>query len=298
MRLLFLISAFIFGTSCLYAQGELNCTVVIDAENVQTSEREIFQQLKNNITDFLNNRKWTNDEFKPEERITCNIVINLTGFSGTSFEGTALVQSSRPMYNTNKETILLKFLDRKFNFNWAQGQPLLYTENTYTDNLTAMLAFYAYIILGLDYDSFGKLGGTKYFEKARDIAMNAQNQAGGAWDPNENPNNRFNLMFQLNNQQFIPFREGLYSYHRIAMDQFMDKPDDGRKEIMQVFEKIRKVYDLNPSSVVIKNFFNAKMDEIINIFKGAPTEMKDKVLPMLTLMDPLNSEKYAKINAR
>ncbi len=277
------------------AQGELNCSVSIDAESIESTEKDIFQQLKSEITQFMNNRKWTEDEFLPEERITCNLIITITSYSGNNYQATAMVQSSRPMFNTNKETVILKFLDRRFNFSYTEGQALNYSENTFTDNLTGMLSFYAYVILGLDYDSFGKLGGTKYLEKARDLALMAQTQVGDAWDPAQDPNNRYWLITNLNNQQFIPFTEGLYSYHRLGLDKFLINPEESRKEVTGMLDKLKGVYNLNPSSVVIKNFFNAKVDELVNIYQKAAPEVKEKVVPTLKLMDPLNSEKYNKI---
>lgn len=291
--------ALIFTLANLVAfaqQGELNCTVTIDAESIENSDKkDVMNQLKAAMLEFMNNRKWTTDEYKPEERINCNIIITLTGVSGQSlYEATAMITSTRPLYNTNKETTILKFLDRKFNFEYVEGSAIYYTENTFNGNLTAMLSYYAYLILALDYDTFGKMGGTKYYEKARDIANIAQSSQGIGWDQLET-NGRFSLIQNLTNTQFAPFREGLYIYHRQAMDKFLVNADQSRKDIITVFDKIKTVYNINPTSVVIKNFFNAKVEEILNIYSQATPEMRQQVVNTLRQMDPLNADKYNRL---
>lgn len=277
------------------AQGELNCLINIDSESAGTIDKRIFEDMRTNLTTFMN-RRWTNDEYLPEERITCNIFITITNIvSQTGFEATALIQSSRPIYNTNKETILLKFLDRKFNFEYTEGQPLFFAENTHTDNLTSMLAYYAYMILAMDYDSFSKLGGTEYYEKARNVVLVAQPMAGGAWTPGESPNNRYWLSDNMNSQILTPFREGLYNYHRLGLDKFLVDAEESRKEILEVLQNIRKVTIQNPAAVAIKNFFNVKVDELVNIFTQASFEQKQQAVKLLREIDPLNSEKYQKL---
>ncbi|WP_028979635.1 DUF4835 family protein [Sporocytophaga myxococcoides] len=288
---------FIFTNLIAFAQqGELNCTITIDAESIENSEKkDVMTQLKAAMLEFMNNKRWTTDEYKPEERINCNIIITLTGVSGQSlYEATAMITSTRPLYNTNKETMILKFLDRKFNFEYVEGSAIYYTENSFNGNLTAMLSYYAYMILAMDYDTFGKMGGTKYYEKARDIANIAQSSQAVGWDQLET-NGRFSLIQNLTNTQFAPFREGLYIYHRQAMDTFMINADQSRKDIITVFDKIKTVYNINPTSVVIKNFFNAKVEEIINIYSQAAPEMRQQVVNTLRQMDPLNSDKYNRL---
>ncbi|MBO9700220.1 MAG: DUF4835 family protein [Sporocytophaga sp.] len=277
-------------------QGELNCTITIDAESIENSEKkDVMTQLKAAMLEFMNNKRWTTDEYKPEERINCNIIITLTGVSGQSlYEATAMITSTRPLYNTNKETMILKFLDRKFNFEYVEGSAIYYTENSFNGNLTAMLSYYAYMILAMDYDTFGQMGGTKYYEKARDIANIAQSSQAVGWDQLET-NGRFSLIQNLTNTQFAPFREGLYIYHRQAMDKFLINADQSRKDIITVFDKIKTVYNINPTSVVIKNFFNAKVEEIINIYSQATPEMRQQVVNTLRQMDPLNADKYNRL---
>jgi hypothetical protein len=297
MRKCLIALIFIFLQGMAFAQqGELNCTVTIDAESIESSEKkDVMDQLKAAILEFMNNRRWTTDEFKPEERINCNIIITLTGVSGQSlYEATAMITSTRPLYNTNKETMILKFLDRKFNFEYVEGSAIYYAENTFNGNLTAMLSYYAYLILAMDYDSFGKMGGTKYYEKARDIANIAQSSQAVGWDQLET-NGRYSLIQNLTNTQFAPFREGLYIYHRLAMDKFLTDAEQSRKEIVTVLDKIKTVYNLNPTSVVIKNFFNAKAEELINIYSRATPEMRQQVVNLLRQMDPLNADKYNRL---
>lgn len=273
---------------------ELNVNIIIDDEQVQVSERDVFTEMRTNMMAFLNNRRWTSDVFTPAERINCNILISLKkANSQTSFEATAQIQSSRPIFNTNQQTLLLNYFDKNFNFEYTRGQPLDYNDNTYSTNLTSMLAFYAYIILGMDYDSFSNLGGTPFFEKARNIVNTAQS-AGGGWDAMESTNNRYWLAENLNNQQVIPLREGMYIYHRKGMDEFLITPEETRTEILTVLSKVKSVNAIKPYSVVIKSFFSAKVDELGNVFSQATDNQKQQAYNILRELDPLNAEKYRK----
>lgn len=279
---------------------ELNCNVNIDNSNVQltAADKTLLEDLKIQIKNFMNNRKWTNDVMNPEERIKCNIFITIKSVPAFgSFEATASIQASRPVFESMYESTLINFFDKNFNFTFRPSEPLDFNENTYFSNLTSMLGFYAYIILGMDYDSFSKLGGTPHFERARNIANIAQNEEPG-WTAKESTNNRYWLIENLNNQQIMPLREGMYTYHRIALDNFIKDPENSRKEILEMLKKVKQVTQYNPYSILVKTFFLTKMNELVKIFSEANPQMRPNAVELLQQMDPMNSEKYAQITNR
>lgn len=289
------LSAFI-GFSVLSCAQELNCNVNIDWTNttVTAGDKALLTELKNVITNFMNTRRWTTDVYNPEERIKCNIFITIKSVpSYGSFDATASIQASRPVFGSSYESTTLNFFDKKFAFDYNPSLQMNFNENTYFNNITSMLGFYAYIIIGTDYDSFSKLGGNPWFEKARNIANVAQSSGGGdAWAQND-PTNRYSLIDNINNQQFFPMREGMYIYHRLALDKFIDNPDQGRKDILEVLKKIRLAQQFNPASIFIRSFFLAKMNELINIYKEGPGDLKNQAVDLLQQLDPVNAEKYS-----
>jgi hypothetical protein len=287
------------------AQGELLCTVNIDVSpNVQltTADKAYLQDAKTAMTNLMNNTKWTTDVFTQDERIRCNLFLTVTDNPAQGvFSATAQIQSSRPIYGTGYDSELLNFFDKNFNFQYNQQQIVTFNENTYNSNLTSLIGFYAYVILAMDYDSFSKLGGQIYVEKARSIANIAYSNISNeqvvpgmtdAWDPNGGNNNKYWLAENLNHQQMIPFREGLYSYHRLALDKYLETPDQARTEILGVLTKIKAVNAIKPYSVLVRSFFTAKSSELINIFTDGTTEEKQKAVELLRINDPLNGEKY------
>jgi hypothetical protein len=288
----------------LNAQGELLCTVNIDVSpNVQltTADKAYLQDAKTAMTNLMNNTKWTNDVFSQDERIKCNLYITVTDIAGQGvFAATAQIQSLRPIYGTAYDSETLNFFDKKFNFQYNQQQIVTFNENTYNSNLTSLMGFYAYIILALDYDSFSKLGGQTYVEKARSIANIAYGNISNesvvpgmdAWDPNEGNNNRYWLAENLNNQQVVPFREGFYTYHRIGLDKYLQTPEQSRIEILAVLNKIKAVNAIKPYAILIRSFFSAKSTELINIFTDGTPEQKQSAVELLRAIDPLNGEKY------
>lgn len=286
---------FIFPVAQIYAQGELYMNVTIDASQIPDIQESVITDMKQTIARFLNDRKWTNDEFEIEERIRGNISLTITGQPAPySYIATLQVQSSRPVYGTSYETILLNYFDKNFTFDLNVGEPLNYNDNMFSSNLTSMLAFYAYIILALDYDSYGKLGGQIYVEKAYNIA-NVSLQAGGGWAQSGDPNNRAGLIENLNSQLLLPFRQNFYNYHRLGLDIYLSDPAKARLQIVGMFKALNEVVKLKPYSILIRSFFLAKRDEIINIFRDADTEQKNEVVNLLRILDPLNSERYATI---
>ncbi len=287
---------FLFFLRKGYTQ-ELRCQVVVNAERVQTADRQFFVDMQNAFTQFLNNRKWTTDVFKNEERINCNIVINLNPTSSIgNYTATVQVKSSRPIYGTSYESPVLNFFDRYWEFEYTPSQPLEFNETGLSTNLTAMLAFYAYTIIGLDYDTFSKLGGTVYHQKALAIVNNAQQFTASGWKSLDNDlRNRYWLSENILSQQIIPLREGLYAYHRLAMDNFASKPEEARKIILDVLTKIVAVNQARPVSVLVNTFFDTKSNELIKIFSEGEPAVRQKAYSMLIQLDPTNTDKYRSI---
>ncbi len=284
---------FIFGFICANAQ-ELRCNVIINDQQVQTQERQIITGMKDAISQFMNTREWTNDKYREFERIKCNILITLGGDSDVSqgrYTATVQIQSSRPIYGSDYESPLLTFFDRNFAFEYQPSQPMIFTENAYTTNLTAMLAYYAYVILALDYDSFANQGGSPILQRILNILNNSQQANYPGWNSGDS-RNRYWLSENLNNPLFTPFREGLYQYHRLAMDSFGKNPEEARKKIIEVLQKLKQVNQVRPASVTINAFFDSKADELVNIFsEGNPATIKQAV-DLLIAIDPTNATKY------
>jgi len=281
---------------------ELNCTVGLNYSQLfsqQNSDNANLNQLKSIITDFLNARRWTNDNFNPEERINCKLNINLIRSPAQGvYEGTAQLVVTRPVYGSNYETVLFSYVDRFFNFNYLPSNPMYFNENTYSDELTQMLAFYAYIILAIDYDSFSKQGGNPYIQRAFQLTNIAQGANGGGsigWRSGGDVRNRFALIDNLMNQQMLPVRDGIYNYHRLGLDTFTENPVAARKQIMSVLTAIQQVSRIAATSVYINSFFDAKSDELYKVLAEASKEDRQKAFTMLSQLDPAKTEVYRKL---
>lgn len=275
---------------------ELNCQVTVNADRVQTTEKNIFRDMENSFKQFMNNTKWTNDVFQVHERIDCNLNITIESMPSIgSFNATVQVQAARPVYDTNYESLLLNFADREWQFEYQESMPLEYYANTFNNNLVSMLSFYAYIILGLDYDSFGPLAGEPYYNIAQDIATLAQSSNRPGWEPFDNNRNRYWLVENLRNQQMEGIRQGIYQYHRLGMDKFITAPDETRNEILKVLKEIQKIKDLKPNAIIVISFFDAKTDEIIHVFSEGNIQVRREAYNILTEIDPTKTEKYKTI---
>lgn len=284
---------FILAISTLPARGqELMCDVQINAQGVQSVDQRVLTDMKRAIREFMNNRRWTNDNFKVEERIKCTIFLTLSGTVG-NYTATAQIMASRPVYGTSYETMLLKFLDKEWAFNYVEGQPLDFQMGSFTNNLTSLLGYYAYIIIGLDYDTFSKLGGKNFYSQAQQIGQNAQQGGLKGWTQFDGTNSRYFLLENLQSQQFAAYREALYDYYRKGLDTYADKPEDTRPLLLEVLRKLKVAYDQRPTSILINTFLDMKADEIVNILKDATKpEQKQEAYQILILIDPTKTEKY------
>ncbi|MGB0851060.1 MAG: DUF4835 family protein [Bacteroidia bacterium] len=274
---------------------DLQCNVQVNSDRIQASNKEIFVELQNAIQRFMNQRKWISDKVQPHEKINCNFVINITYFNTDQFKADVSVTSSRPVYGTSYNTTVFNHFDQEWYFSYAQFQSLDYQDNADVMDLTSLLAFYANIVVGMDFDTYHPDGGNPYYNKALQIRNLAQNKAG--WGPGDGRGNRnkYYIIDQLMDDRFKPFRSALYQYHMVGMDKFKDDNSLARKEIYSSLEKIRKIQERLPNSVVFKIFFNAKRSELIEIFKQAEPGLKNRAIELLGLLDPSNVSNYEQI---
>jgi Domain of unknown function (DUF4835) len=278
-----------------YSQ-ELKCTVSINATQVQTTDLGIFRDMKLAIEQFMNSRKWSNDSYKPFEKINCSMLITITKMPSIgNFSASVQIQSARPVYNTNYSSLVFNFADRDWEFEYIESLPLEYNDNTYTSNLTSMLALYAYLIIGVDYDTFAELGGTPYFQKALQVTNNAQQSNRAGWLSLGSNRSRYWIVENFNNGQMVDLRKALYAYHRLALDTFDKDPDKSREIILKGLKDIKKIRDINPNSILVISFFDAKGKELSNIFSSGNIQVRREVYDIITAIDPSNRTSYEKI---
>lgn len=290
----FLISFFTFLLFLSGNSQELNCNVQVLTPQIQ-GDKKIYETLQNGIFEFMNNTKWTKDNFQNDERIPLTLIITINERVSDEFKATMQVQSSRTAYRSSYNSVLFNHNETDFTFRYLEFQPLEFSENTNMSNLTSVLAFYAYMAIGIDYDSFSPEGGTQYFRRAQTIVANAQNAPEKGWKAFEGSKNRYWLVENATNETFAPLRECFYRYHRFGLDIMHQDVVEGRKAILDAIELLRKVHKDKPGSFNLQIFFNAKSDEIVNIFSKAFPDEKSKVVNILNEIDPANSIKYAKI---
>jgi hypothetical protein len=275
---------------------EIFCNVTVKALGAEGLDKRVTEEMKKSMQDFLNLRRRTQDSYSPEEHILCNLIISITESPSIGrFKATAQIQALRPIYGASLETPMLNFLDRDWDFMYTEGMPMDFNDNSlgYTNSLTSLLSFYAYLILGLDYDTFSKLGGRQYYQKAQYIATNTgQADQGKGWRAFDGTNARFNLAENMMDQRVAPFREGLYEYYRLGLDRFREAPDEARQNVLSCMQKIKQVQQVKPMCISISTFLDTKTTEIINIFSQAQPQEKQAVYALMVQIDPTKSEKY------
>ncbi len=290
-----LILLFSFGLTNVNAQ-ELNCNVQINSSQIQGSDKSIFEAMEKAIFEFMNNRKWTNNVFKNSERIECTVMINITEQVSTNdFKATIQLQSRRPIFATSYNSTLLNHLDKDFEFSFNEFDPLEYSETSYLSNLTSVLAFYANIILALDYDSYSLNGGTKYLQKAQAIVNNAQGAREPGWKAFEGERNRYWFAENLLHQNYAGLRECAYNYHRLGFDTMTKNVATSRVVVLDAIRLLEKVYERKPGSFQLQIFFNAKSNELVDLFSDATPKEKNEAATLLRKIDANNLSKYDKI---
>jgi hypothetical protein len=293
------ISISLITLSVFASAQELNCSVQVITPTIQATDKSIYETLQTSIREFLNNRKWTPDQYLNQERIECSILINIKSrLSTDEFEATIQVTSGRPVYKTSYKSPIMNLMDKDFTFRYVQDQTIDYDEAAVTTNLTAVLAYYANLIIGFDYDTYSVEGGTPYFTKAQNIVNGAQNFPDKGWKSFENTQNRYWITESIMNVTFKPFRKSLYRYHRLGFDVMADKFTDGRSEILESIKDLKKVYQERPSSYLMQTFFDAKADELVNLFTPATGDEKRQLVQVLNLIDPGHTNKYNAIGGQ
>ncbi len=298
MRKVSLLILFFIGISLFGKAQELNCIVSVATPQIQGTDKKIYETLQTAIYEFMNSRKWTNYTYSVEEKIECTIMITISDRSNDVFSANIQVQSRRPVYKSSYKSVMLNLIDKDFQFTYVEFQALDFNENSFTSNLTSVLAYYAYIIIGMDFDSYSLKGGTPYFEKAQTIVTNAQNASESGWKAFESSKekNRYWLVENLMNNIYAPIRESIYNYHRKGLDMLVDNVATGKNAITAVFDKLKGVHEEKPDSYLMQLFFSSKADEIVNLYSVATTVEKAKVVAICKLIDPANSSKYNQIN--
>ncbi|HET8861312.1 DUF4835 family protein [Marivirga sp.] len=268
--------------------------VKVDASAANTSETRVFTNMENSFSQFINDTKWITEEVELYERMKGLMAINITGIPRTSrYQAQMQVQSVRPIYNSNYESVMINIADRNLNFDFTESQPLIYTQNSFNDNLVSILAFYANFLLGMDFDSFSELGGQQYYEEAFNIARSANQQGFGAgWKPFENLESRYALIQSALNSQLEPVRIALYLYYRKGLDMMEEDPEAARKSIIMALENIQKANKLNPNSPFITLLLQTKAEEIISIFTEGDMNTRRKAYEIMREISPANSERY------
>lgn len=279
--------AILISTSAILLGQELNFKVIVNADQIQTTDRAVFKDMERAFANFLNTRKWTQDSYKNYEKINGTIFLNITKMPSIgNFTANAQITAARPVYSTNYESVLLNFADREWEFEYIESQPLEYNDNTYINNLTSMLAFYAYIVLGMDYDSFGELGGTPYFQRALTVVNNAQPANRPGWQALGSNRNRYALIENLNNPQMIELRKNTYRYYRKALDLFDKTPDESRQVVLTVLKNVKAVWTIYPNSIFVITFFDSKATELVNIFSDGNLQVRREAYDILNTIDP------------
>jgi hypothetical protein len=289
----FIFSAFSLSTNA----QELNCQINVIFPQIQGVNTAIFEQMENDIFEFMNNRKWTNDKFSIEERIECSIVLNITEAraSSNTYRAEMQVISTRPVYGTDYQSPILNVRDVNLTFDYFQNTQYNFNPDQFRNNLVSTLAFYAYMIIGFDYDSFSPKGGTPYYQQAQRIVQSAQVSNFEGWKAFEGDKNRYWLVEDILHRTFEPMRETLYEYHRNGLDLMSEKMRPARQAIMNSLKNFEQVHRVKPLAYNTQQFFLAKSDEIVNLFTEADPPERNQVYEVVSVVDPGNLAKYDKM---
>lgn len=276
---------------------ELNCLVTVNDDQVVGSNKQIFRTLEKTISEFVNQKKWTNKNVKPQERINCAMNIIITRRENSTFEGTIQIQSTRPVHGTSYETPVLNIKDNDFNFQYNEFDQFIYNPNTFDSNLVSMVAFYVYTILGMDADTFQLNGGQAYYKEAENVVLQAQQSGLSAWSNQVGVQNRFQLIDNLLASNMSRFRSILYNYHRNGLDYLSQNKVKGKQTMENNIIALDRLFNVVIGNPMIRLFFDAKSDEIVNLYSDGPnTRSKQRMLVVVKKISPVNNSKWQKIN--
>ncbi|MEZ4808774.1 MAG: DUF4835 family protein [Allomuricauda sp.] len=287
---------FLSGLSFVVSAQELNCVVTVNSDQVGQTNQQIFRTLERSLNDFVNKSKWTNRVYRENERVNARMFITVTQYESDRFEANIQVQSSRPVFNTSYESPVFNYKDDAFNFLYQEFQPLVYNENVFDSNLVGVVSYYVYIILGLDADTFSLEGGDEYFRKAQSIVTQAQSSSYSGWSQETGERTRFELVDNLLSNSFREYRIAMYNYHRKGLDILADNNSTGKQIIAGSLRLFETLINRRPNAFLIQTFFDAKSEEIQNIFSDGPKIDIVKLKETLNKVAPFYSNTWNEIN--
>jgi len=277
------------------AGQELNCSVEVNSDKISGTDKSVFTTLQTAITEYMNNTQWGNAQFLANERIECKLFFTISSYDGTTMSGDLQIQSTRPVYNSTYTTTLINFKDENIEFDYQENEPLIFSENSMESELTAILNYYAYLILAIDFDSFSPNGGESYYEKAANVVNMAQSSGGKGWKAFEDNRNRSAVLSAFTDPSTKEIRTLLYDYHRKGLDEMVLSPDKGKSVITKSLEILKQIYDVNPMSVALSMFKDAKLDELVNVYSKSNMSERQSVYELLYPLYPTERERLDRI---
>lgn len=291
MRKIVQLLSIFFFTAQLNAQ-ELKCTITVNADKIPGSNKQIFKTLENSLNEFVNQKRWTNFNYLPQERINCNLTLTILEQSGDDFKGHIQIQSSRPVFNSTYLTPVFNFKDDDLSFKYVEYEPLQFNENQFESNLSAIVSFYVYTILGMDADTFALNGGTPFFTKAQNIVVQSQQSGYYGWNQSDGSKSRFTLIDNILAPIYSLFRSALYTYHLKGLDVMHQDKKESKQKIAEAIGMLKTIYDSRPNAILLRVFMDAKADEIVSVFSDGPNYDTFKLKEDLLKISPLNSSKW------
>ncbi|WP_040253714.1 type IX secretion system protein PorD [Psychroserpens mesophilus] len=292
-KLIFLLIVIVSMQS--YSQ-ELNCEVIVNAQLTGNENVQVFKTLERQLKEFINNTTWTDKTFKPQERINCSMVINVTDYNNDNFQASIQVQSARPVYGSSYSTPVYNYNDKDFNFQYLEFQNMVYNANQFESNLISVLAFHVYMILGMDADTFAPKGGDEYYAQAQVISNYSQQGNYSGWKLEDGNQSRFILIDNVLSDTYKEFRDVLYDYHRKGLDEMSNDAKEGKLSVAKSLNGLKEMNNRRPNSYLMRVFFDAKAEEIEDIFSGGPTVNISDLVSILTRIAPMHASKWRNIN--
>lgn len=294
MRKIVQIVLVLFVAVQLNAQ-ELNCTITVNADKIPGSNKQIFTTLQNSLNEFVNQKHWTNYNYKPQERIHCNLTLTILEQNGNDYKGHIQIQSSRPVYNSTYLTPVFNFKDDNFSFQYIEFEPLQFNQNSFESNLVSVVSFYVYTILGMDADTFALNGGSPFFTRAQNIVVQAQQSGYVGWNQNDGTNTRFTLIDNILSPTYSLFRNTMYSYHIKGLDAMSNDKKVAKQNITKSIETLKAIYNTRPNAFLLRVFMDSKADEIVDIFSDGPRYETFTLKEDLLKISPINASKWNEI---
>lgn len=294
MKIYILTGAACLASSFTSAQ-ELNCTVEVNSQKIEGGSKSVFQTLQEAMSDYMNETHFSNATFANNEKIDCRLFLTVNEYTDDRISGDLQVQLSRPVYNSTYTTTLFNFKDNRISFEYREGEPLIFNATTIDNNLTAILDYYAYLFLALDFDSFSPKGGEPFYERAASIVQAAQSLGETGWKAFEDPKNRSGVLTSFTSPSTSAYRQMLYDYHRKGLDEMVTSPDKGRASITSSLNAIETIYKADPMSAALSIFRDSKMDELVNVYSKSPQTEREMAYKLLQPIYPSENERLTKI---